>query len=77
MPKLWTEEAAEAHAERECRVAVMVYAETNGTYTAYYDDGTTRGHKIIATSPFGLDSMLDEAGAPRPRSLYLIGEERG
>lgn len=54
----------------------MVYQEDDGRFTAYYDDGTTRGHKIVATNPFMLDSMLDEAGAPRPRNLYLIGAEK-
>ena len=77
VPKVWDEDSAANHARENGRTAVMVYQENDGRYTAYYDDGTARGHKIVATNPFKLDSMLDEAGAPRPRNLYLIGEKRG
>lgn len=75
--EVWTEEAAERHAKHEGRSAVMVYAEPDGKYTAYYDDGSSRGHKIVGSNPFMLDSMLSEAGAPSPRNLYLIGEDLG
>lgn len=76
VPEIWDEDRAANHARENGRMAVMVYQEDDGRFTAYYDDGTTRGHKIVATNPFMLDSMLDEAGAPRPRNLYLIGAEK-
>ena len=33
------------------------------------------GEEVRAGNPFGLDSALTDAGAPRPRSLWLLTEE--
>lgn len=65
----WTEEEAEKHAEENNRTCVVVYQETDESFTAYYN-----GKKFRHTNAFGLDSLLDESGVPSPRNLYLIEE---
>jgi hypothetical protein len=42
--------------------------EDGDEYVAVWD-----GREVRAGNPFGLDSRLDDIGAPRPRDLYLIG----
>lgn len=44
--------------------------EVDGKFHAKINDTT-----YVAGNPFGLDSLLDLAGHPRPRNLYLIDEE--
>lgn len=71
----WTAAEAEAHAQKNDRECVLVYEEGDGGFTAYYADGEGGWLKFRHTNPFGLDSLLSEAGVPAPRNLYLITEE--
>jgi hypothetical protein len=50
------------------RFAVMVWEE-GGQLVTEVD-----GKVFRAKSAFGLDSLLDDAGIPKPRNLYLVDE---
>ena len=66
---MYTKAEAIQHAAENERYPILV-RETAGGYEAVYE-----GEICLASNPFGLDSLLDSAGAPRPRNLYLITED--
>lgn len=47
-----------------------VHATPTGQYATEWN-----GDTLTASTPFALDSLLAEAGAPAPRSLYLIRDD--
>ncbi|WP_087483997.1 hypothetical protein [Brachybacterium massiliense] len=48
----------------------IIVREDGEEFVAEWD-----GEEVRAGNPFGLDSALTDAGAPRPRSLWLLTEE--
>ena len=48
----------------------IIVREDGEEFVAEWD-----GEEVRAGNPFGLDSALTGAGAPRPRSLWLLTEE--
>jgi hypothetical protein len=65
-------EAQRIHASAEARRAYVEVFADGDEYVVRDEDGQVT---FRADNPFGLDSMLTEAGWPEPRNLYLIREE--
>ena len=65
---------AEVEAEKlkpeNARRTIIVVREEGDEFVAEWD-----GVECRADNPFGLDSELMYAGAPSPRSLYLLTKE--
>lgn len=57
-----------AKAERN-RPAVLAYKYGAGIVSSW------GGVEVRAGNPFGLDSRLDQTGAPQPRNLFLVSRD--